>query len=71
MSVMMVCSDGLTFGMTLFVPQTELNIDPQEDKLREPHVALQFPAASYCLQPQQDDDFSCAKQIFVFVLRLI
>jgi hypothetical protein len=28
MTMMMVCSDGLTFGMTLFVPQTELNIDP-------------------------------------------
>jgi hypothetical protein len=32
----MVCSDGLTFGMTLFVPQTELNIDPVGEQTPQP-----------------------------------
>jgi hypothetical protein len=70
--MMMVCSDGLTFGMTLFVPQTELNIDPAGGQDPRPPSGPPIPHSKrLSLHPKWDDDFLCPKQTDIFVLRFI
>jgi len=49
MLMMLVRRDELTFGVTLFVPETDLSIDRQEDKRRDLHLSLEFHAASSSL----------------------
>jgi len=72
MMMMMVCSDGLTFGMTLFVPHTELNIDPAGVQTPRPASGPPVPHSQrLSLHPKWDDDFLCPKQTAVFVWRFI
>jgi hypothetical protein len=72
MMVMMVCSDRLTFGMTLFFPQTELNIDPAGGQTPRPQSGPPVPHSQrLSLHPKWDDEFSCPKQTAVFVWRFI
>lgn len=69
MLMAMGCSDGLTFGMTLFVPETELNIDPPVGQT--PRTLSGPPVLRSRLQaahPKRDDVLLCAKRTFIFIL---
>jgi hypothetical protein len=69
MLMMMVCSDGLTFGMTLFVPQTELNIDPPGGQMPRPPSGPPVPRSQLLsLYPKGDGDFLRAREMFFLVL---